>query len=102
MSGKLIKDALNEKHEVLSYSVIPDDSKLLLSQIRNMIDKNVDVILTTGGTGIGSRDITIETLNPFSIRNWMVLEKYSDMNLIKSLEQVQYLVEQLLGWLNPQ
>lgn len=102
VSGKLIKDALNEKHEVLSYSVIPDDSKLLLSQIRNMIDKNVDVILTTGGTGIGSRDITIETLNPFSIRNWMVLEKYSDMNLIKSLEQVQYLVEQLLGWLNPQ
>ncbi len=64
MSGKLIKDALNEKHEVLSYSVIPDDSKLLLSQIRNMIDKNVDVILTTGGTGIGSRDITIETLKP--------------------------------------
>jgi molybdenum cofactor biosynthesis protein B len=64
VSGKLIKDALNEKHEVLSYSVIPDDSKLLLSQIRNMIDKNVDVILTTGGTGIGSRDITIETLKP--------------------------------------
>lgn len=64
VSGKLIKDALNEKHKVLSYSVIPDDSKLLLSQIRNMIDKNVDVILTTGGTGIGSRDITIETLKP--------------------------------------
>jgi molybdopterin adenylyltransferase len=64
VSGKLIKDALNGKHEVLSYSVIPDDSKLLLSQIRNMIDKNIDVILTTGGTGIGSRDITIETLKP--------------------------------------
>ncbi len=26
--------------------------------------ENIDVILTTGGTGIGSRDITIETVKP--------------------------------------
>ncbi len=64
VSGRLIKNALNRDHEVISYSVIPDDPKLLRSKIGDMMDKNVEVILTTGGTGIGSRDITIETLRP--------------------------------------
>ncbi len=27
-----------------------------------IISKNIDVIITTGGTGIGNRDITVETL----------------------------------------
>jgi len=63
VSGKLIKDALNEKNRVVFYSVIPDDAGFLLSTINNAIENyDVDVIITTGGTGIGPRDITIETL----------------------------------------
>ena len=63
VSGKLIIEALEKKHELISYVVISDDAELLLSQVDDMINrKNADVILTTGGTGIGSRDITIETL----------------------------------------
>ncbi|MEN4017281.1 MAG: MogA/MoaB family molybdenum cofactor biosynthesis protein [Methanobacterium sp.] len=63
VSGKLIKDALNEKNKVVFYSVIPDDAGILLSTINHVIETyDVDVIITTGGTGIGPRDITIETL----------------------------------------
>ena len=63
VSGKLIKDALNEKNRVVFYSVIPDDAGFLLSTINHAIETyDVDVIITTGGTGIGPRDITIETL----------------------------------------
>jgi len=63
ISGKLIKDALKEKDKVVFYSVIPDDASLLLSTINHVIETyDVDVIITTGGTGIGPRDITIETL----------------------------------------
>jgi molybdopterin adenylyltransferase len=63
VSGDLIIKALEDKHKVISYSVIPDDPKLLLSQINDLVEKDkVEVIITTGGTGIGSRDITIETL----------------------------------------
>lgn len=65
ISGKLIKDALNEKNKVVYYSIIPDESDKLLSTINDVIDGyDVDVIIITGGTGIGPRDITIETLKP--------------------------------------
>lgn len=63
VSGKLIKDALKEKNKVVFYSVIPDNAGLLLSTINHVIETyDVNVIITTGGTGIGPRDITIETL----------------------------------------
>ncbi|MDR0900564.1 MAG: MogA/MoaB family molybdenum cofactor biosynthesis protein [Methanobrevibacter sp.] len=62
ISGKYIVDKLNEKYEVNSYKIIPDESNELKIAIEEMINSNIDVIFTTGGTGIGSRDITIETV----------------------------------------
>ena len=63
VSGSLIVNALNKKHDVVFYSVIPDDSAILLANIDHIIkNHDIDVIITTGGTGIGSRDITVETL----------------------------------------
>ncbi|MDI6724931.1 MAG: MogA/MoaB family molybdenum cofactor biosynthesis protein [Methanobacterium sp.] len=62
-SGSIIKEALRKNNEVVFYSVIPDDAGFLLSMINHIIDNfQADIIITTGGTGIGSRDITIETL----------------------------------------
>ncbi|MCQ8904471.1 MAG: molybdenum cofactor biosynthesis protein MoaB [Methanothermobacter sp.] len=62
ISGRLLVDALSRDYTVLEYTVIPDDGKMLMSAIHEMIDEGVSVIFTTGGTGIGSRDITVETL----------------------------------------
>ena len=63
ISGKIIKDTLKKQHNLVFYIIIPDEADILLSKINQVIkDYNVDVILTTGGTGIGPRDITIETL----------------------------------------
>lgn len=44
--------------------VIPDDKVKLKKRIKECTDDNVDVIFTTGGTGIGPRDITVETIKP--------------------------------------
>ena len=63
ISGEFLVDKLNEKYTVVAYEVIPDDSKILLETLEVMISGfNTRVIITTGGTGIGSRDITVETL----------------------------------------
>jgi molybdenum cofactor biosynthesis protein B len=62
-SGKLIIKTIEEKYSLDSYCIIPDDAKKLLSAIEKMVDKKIDVIFTTGGTGIGSRDITVETIS---------------------------------------
>lgn len=63
-SGKLIIEKLKEKYEVDSYKIIPDEKYQLLETVEEMINKNIDIIFTTGGTGIENRDITIETLEP--------------------------------------
>jgi len=65
ISGNLIIDSLKKEHKLVFYSVIPDDSELLLLTVADIIkESGADVIITTGGTGIGVRDITIETLKP--------------------------------------
>jgi len=63
-SGKYLVNSLNKKYQVDSYIIIPDEKNELLNSIENMINKNIDMIFTTGGTGIGTRDITIETIEP--------------------------------------
>lgn len=44
--------------------LIPDDAELLTNEIRQAITERAEVIFTTGGTGIGRRDITPETVRP--------------------------------------
>lgn len=47
-----------------SYNLIPDNQEQLAALIKAAIAQKVDVIFTTGGTGIGLRDITPETVRP--------------------------------------
>jgi len=64
LSGKIILESLKREHEIVSYKVIPDDAELLLINLEKMNDKGAQIIISTGGTGIGKRDITIETITP--------------------------------------
>ena len=42
--------------------VLPDGSDELTPTIQNWIEEGAELIITTGGTGLGPRDLTIETL----------------------------------------
>jgi molybdopterin adenylyltransferase len=64
ISGQLIKLSLKDQHQIIDYRLIPDDEKFLLRILDEMRQKGVEVIITTGGTGISKRDITIETIKP--------------------------------------
>jgi len=44
--------------------VLPDSSEMLHEKLEVATGK-YDIIFTTGGTGIGPRDITVETVKPF-------------------------------------
>ena len=47
--------------ELASTACMPDDQKEISEKLRELADsKKVDLILTTGGTGIGPRDVTPE------------------------------------------
>jgi len=49
---------------VFTTHLIPDDPELLTALIRDAISEGADAVFTTGGTGIGPRDITPETIRP--------------------------------------
>jgi len=63
-SGQLINSSLKDQHEIIAYRIIPDDKEFLLKVLDEMRRDGVEVIITTGGTGISKRDITIETIKP--------------------------------------
>ena len=61
-SGKTIRDRLSSlDSRVVSYEVVPDEKDVIASKLAEWADEGrIDVILTTGGTGLGPRDITPE------------------------------------------
>ncbi len=46
----------------VSHHIIPDDEKKLKILLKKAIDDKIDFVITTGGTGIGPRDITPEAV----------------------------------------
>ncbi|MBS2009368.1 MAG: bifunctional molybdenum cofactor biosynthesis protein MoaC/MoaB [Cyanobacteria bacterium SZAS TMP-1] len=64
-SGKLIVDFLTEAgFEIVEYSVHPDDESAIVPAVRRCCDDlQVNLLITTGGTGISPRDNTPEALN---------------------------------------
>jgi molybdopterin adenylyltransferase len=69
LSGPRVREIISEFFTSLNweYSVdltlIPDDASVLSELLKNASDQ-YNVVITTGGTGIGPRDITVETVTP--------------------------------------
>ena len=63
-SGKTLKDlALEAGHVIAAYAIVKDDVPSIQKQVKSWIDnKGIDVIITTGGTGVTGRDVTPEAL----------------------------------------
>ncbi len=61
-SGKLAADRLTASgFEVVDYRIIPDDVAAIESSLKVACDElNVDLVVTSGGTGLGPRDVTPE------------------------------------------
>jgi molybdopterin adenylyltransferase len=57
----LVERLTSAGHQLAARGIVPDDRTTIASQLRAWIaDPGVDVILTTGGTGLTGRDVTVE------------------------------------------
>ena len=65
-SGQWIsKHAAKEGHQTVSYQVVPDDREIIARTLLEVIrQKSPNAVLLTGGTGISSKDVTIEAVSP--------------------------------------
>jgi len=61
-SGEAIRDILSSlDSQIARYEVIPDEKEIIAGKLAEWADEgSVDVILTTGGTGLSRRDVTPE------------------------------------------
>ena len=56
-------DITNRKYDA-SIKLIPDNAEMLKDAFSELTANDFDIIFTTGGTGIGSKDITVDVVKP--------------------------------------
>jgi molybdenum cofactor synthesis domain-containing protein len=60
-SGPALKTMLENLYDVKEMVIIPDEVDIISQTIKSMIDdKCIDLVVTTGGTGVARRDVTPE------------------------------------------
>lgn len=61
VSGQVVKEILEKNgYTVVQQLILPDERQLLADEMRRLCAEQVDLILTTGGTGFSPRDWTPE------------------------------------------
>jgi molybdopterin adenylyltransferase len=61
-SGEVIREILSSMNvRIANYDIVPDEKELIVEKLIKWADEdNLDVVITTGGTGLTPRDITPE------------------------------------------
>lgn len=85
LSGNYIAEKVKEKYTLNSRSLIHDEADSLLEEIEKAIGNETEVIITTGGTGLNKRDITVETVEPLFEKK---LDGFGEIFRLKSYEEI--------------
>lgn len=64
-SGAILREGLEKAGcAVGALTVIPDEPEQIVATVEAWIGEGVELVVTSGGTGLGPRDLTIDTLAP--------------------------------------
>ena len=69
--------------KVLAEALVPDEKREIQRAVRELIAKGCELILTTGGTGVGLRDVTPEAIREIAIRE---LPGFGEVMRIESMK----------------
>lgn len=62
-SGKLLAEGLRKLGgDVRELRVVPDEAEAIQAALKSWVEDRVDIILVSGGTGLGARDVTPEAV----------------------------------------
>ena len=88
-SGPIMKEIVKKlPAEVSEYKIIPDEKDQIKENLINWVDKlRLDLILTSGGTGIGPRDVTPEATKELIEK---VVPGFVETMRIKGLEKTPF------------
>jgi molybdenum cofactor biosynthesis protein B len=85
--GRAIVELLNAAgHRIIGRSLVPDDPEQLRDAIgRQLANPDVQAVITTGGTGITSRDCTFEAISGML---WKRLDGFGELFRMLSYDQI--------------
>jgi len=64
-AGDIIAEACeNAGHEVVDRRLVADETDAIEDAVAALLDDGVDVVLTTGGTGLTPDDVTVDAIEP--------------------------------------
>jgi molybdenum cofactor biosynthesis protein B len=86
-SGRAIADLLTSAgHQVVGRAIVKDDPDLVKTTIeRQLRDERIQVVISTGGTGITSRDSTFEAVDGLLVKR---LNGFGELFRMLSYEQI--------------
>jgi molybdopterin adenylyltransferase len=86
LSGKAIKDLLEASGYMVSfYRLVPDERNLIVDAIFAALNSPLDLIITSGGTGLAPKDLTIESITPLFEKE---IPGFGELFRYKSLEEI--------------
>ncbi len=60
---RIMRLVTSKGHEFKGRSIVPNEKEVIRQEIEKVVDVvKPDIIITTGGTGLGAKDVTIEVL----------------------------------------
>lgn len=69
-AGKAIISKLESLDiNIVDYDIIPDDTEDIVSKVTTLVEKKINMVIFTGGTGLSPRDVTPEAIIPLLDRN---------------------------------
>lgn len=86
-SGALMKELISKAgHRVVSYKIVKNDKNEISSEALRLLSlDDVEAIIFCGGTGISSRDVTIEAIKPIFEKE---LNGFGEIFRILSMEEI--------------
>ncbi|MFV2041018.1 MAG: molybdenum cofactor biosynthesis protein B [Candidatus Hydrothermarchaeales archaeon] len=87
LSGKdIISQLKTEGHEIVFYCIIPDHAGMIVETIDHITETYCpDAVITTGGTGVGPRDVTIEAADALFDKK---LDGFGELFRLESMKEV--------------
>jgi len=86
LSGKVMKELLEAaNHEVTFYRLIPDGKIQVIEAVFSALESSADIVITSGGTGLAPKDLTIESITPLFEKE---IPGFGELFRYKSLEDI--------------
>ncbi|WP_410510405.1 molybdenum cofactor biosynthesis protein B [Methanosarcina hadiensis] len=86
LSGRAMKELLEAaSNNVSFYRLVPDGKDEILDALFAALDSSADIVVTSGGTGLAPKDLTIESVAPLFEKE---IPGFGELFRFKSLEEI--------------